>query len=299
MAQSIPHNSMTLAAVKISRFIGNKFKDTIFKKGGTVMVLPILEVNGQITEDSKTIAIQISQQLGGYFQKNNLDFTTNSYNDLQEYQKNEIIKKFSDGVPNATDIEKKKQWLNKVQELTKVDYIVSGNYLVDWQNNKFILETFEINNNWGNNSEKKRISIKVVDPCTVAHTKVGFRPIVPGLAQFYKKENAKGWGILASEVVCGAGIGLSYAMSNSYYTKAQQSRNTETRQMYNNYSDYWSYAAYGCIGLTAGIYLYNLIDAAIISKKGKNNAYSYKSKYMFYASADSKNVGITFKINIK
>lgn len=90
------------------------------------------------------------------------------------------------------------------------------------------------------------------------------RSIIPGWGQIYKGSTAKGICILGGEMACVAGIIVSENMRASYVKKMkEQPKHAAT---YNSKADNWENGRNICIGATAALYIYNLVDA--ITAKG-------------------------------
>lgn len=85
--------------------------------------------------------------------------------------------------------------------------------------------------------------------------------IVPGIGQFYKGQKLKGSCILGSEVLCVAGIILCENQRAVYANKVKEQ--PKFAKEYNTKANNWETGRNICIGVAAGIYVYNLIDAAV------------------------------------
>lgn len=85
--------------------------------------------------------------------------------------------------------------------------------------------------------------------------------IIPGIGQFYKGQKVKGTCILGSEVICAAGIILCENQRAVYANKVREQ--PKFAKEYNTKANNWETGRNICIGVAAGLYIYNLIDAAV------------------------------------
>lgn len=90
--------------------------------------------------------------------------------------------------------------------------------------------------------------------------------IVPGWGQMYKRSMGKGITVLSLQVATIAGICVCSNLSNSYYDKAETSRNNGTRESYLNKGATYRNVRNGFIVGAGAVYAYNIIDA--IAGKG-------------------------------
>lgn len=88
-----------------------------------------------------------------------------------------------------------------------------------------------------------------------------FMSIIPGLGQWYKGSKVKGVCMFAAEAVAVAGILVCDNQRASYVKKAQEQ--PKFIKEYSNRADNWETARNISIGVAAGIWLYNIIDAAV------------------------------------
>lgn len=101
------------------------------------------------------------------------------------------------------------------------------------------------------------------------------RSIIPGVGQIYKGSKAKGWSILAGEVVCAGAIIVCESQRASYVKKIkEQPKHIKT---YSTKADNWENGRNIAIGAAAALYAYNLIDALVapgarrvVAKKQRN-----------------------------
>lgn len=91
------------------------------------------------------------------------------------------------------------------------------------------------------------------------------RSFVPGWQQIYKGSTSKGVGIICVEAVGVAGIITSFSIKA--YNEKLMKTDPKHVQEYSSRANTCQYVGYGCIALTAGFYIYNLIDAAVAPGK--------------------------------
>lgn len=106
-----------------------------------------------------------------------------------------------------------------------------------------------------------------------------FYSLIPGVGQMYKGSTTKGGIILGSAVVVGAGIITAESLRASYIKKMKEY--PKHHDFYNNKATTWKNVRNVAIGVGAGLYVYNLIDAAVapgrrrvIVSRGKSYNYS-------------------------
>ena len=107
-----------------------------------------------------------------------------------------------------------------------------------------------------------------------------FYSLIPGVGQMYKGSTTKGAIILGSAVVVGAGIITAESMRASYIKKMKEY--PQHHDFYNNKATTWKNIRNVTLGVGAGLYVYNLIDAAVapgrrrvIVSKGRSYNYSF------------------------
>ncbi|MDE6510973.1 MAG: hypothetical protein K2L00_02600 [Muribaculaceae bacterium] len=123
-----------------------------------------------------------------------------------------------------------------------------------------------------------------------------FYSLIPGVGQMYKGSTVKGGIILGSAVVVGAGIITAESLRASYIKKMKE---------YPKHHDFYNNKATTCknirnvtIGVGAGLYLYNLIDAAVAQGRkrvivSKKNRYDYSLAPVW----DGENVSLAFNLD--
>lgn len=87
----------------------------------------------------------------------------------------------------------------------------------------------------------------------------GLLSIIPGAGQMYKGDMAKGISFLVVDVACASGIVLCECTRAAYAAKITQQ--PQYAQQYSTKANNWSTGRNICIGVTAGIWLWNIIDA--------------------------------------
>lgn len=85
--------------------------------------------------------------------------------------------------------------------------------------------------------------------------------IVPGLGQWYKGSKTKGIAMFAAEAVAVAGIIVCDNQRASYVKKGKEQ--PKFLKDYSSKADNWETSRNICIGVAAGIWVYNIIDAAV------------------------------------
>ncbi len=87
------------------------------------------------------------------------------------------------------------------------------------------------------------------------------RAFIPGMAQIYKGTKVKGYSIIAAQALSVAGIIMAENQRASYVKKMKEQ--PRFIKEYNTKADNWETGRNICIGVAAGIWVYNLIDAAV------------------------------------
>lgn len=85
--------------------------------------------------------------------------------------------------------------------------------------------------------------------------------IVPGLGQWYKGSKVKGASLFAAEAVAAAGIIVCDNQKASYIKKAKEQ--PKFIKEYSSKADTWETGRNICIGVAAGIWVYNIVDAIV------------------------------------
>ncbi len=109
------------------------------------------------------------------------------------------------------------------------------------------------------------ISDDVVFDRTYLTTSYGAKPVVmsiiPGLGQIYKGSKTKGICMFASEALAIGGIILCENERSNYARKMKEQ--PKFAKEYKTKEDNWETGRNICIGVAAGIWVYNLVDAAV------------------------------------
>ena len=87
----------------------------------------------------------------------------------------------------------------------------------------------------------------------------GLLSIIPGAGQMYKGDMAKGISFLVVDVACASGIVLCECTRAAYAAKITQQ--PQYAQQYSTRANNWSTGRNICIGVTPGIWSWNIIDA--------------------------------------
>lgn len=100
---------------------------------------------------------------------------------------------------------------------------------------------------------------------TYLTTKYGAAPVlmsvIPGLGQWYKGSKGKGIALFASEAVAVGGILVCENQRASYVKKMKEQ--PKFLKEYNRKADNWETGRNICIGVAAGVWVYNIVDAAV------------------------------------
>ena len=87
----------------------------------------------------------------------------------------------------------------------------------------------------------------------------GFASVIPGAGQFLKGDVAKGVSFLVADVACAAGIILCESTRAAYAAKVKQQ--PQYALQYSTRANNWATGRNICLGVTAGIWVWNIIDA--------------------------------------
>lgn len=94
---------------------------------------------------------------------------------------------------------------------------------------------------------------------TTKYGAAGLASIIPGAGQFLKGDVAKGVSFLVADVACVAGIILCESTRAAYAAKVQQQ--PQYALQYSTRANNWATGRNICLGVTAGIWVWNIIDA--------------------------------------
>lgn len=87
--------------------------------------------------------------------------------------------------------------------------------------------------------------------------------IIPGWGQFHKRSYLKGGLILGGCAVFAGGIIFTENERNNYAVKIGQTHDINAIKIYQNRRNHFAIARNVCIGATAALYVYNLVDAIV------------------------------------
>jgi hypothetical protein len=93
--------------------------------------------------------------------------------------------------------------------------------------------------------------------------------ILPGWGQFHKKKVAKGVIILTTEITAISGLAYCEIRRSDNWRKSAETTNMKIIKEYRNRADSWELRRNIFIGAAAGIYLWNVLDAALAKGKLK------------------------------
>lgn len=120
--------------------------------------------------------------------------------------------------------------------------------------------------------------------------------VVPGMGQIYKGSPVKGYCILGGEIACAGGI-VFCDLQRASYVKKMKEQPKHARE-YASRADNWENGRNICIGTAAALYVYNLVDAAVVKgarrvKVKKENGHGFS----FYPSFNMNNTGVSLTYN--
>jgi len=140
-----------------------------------------------------------------------------------------------------------------------------------------------------------------VDPNIFLKQGYGFAPVwrstlLPGWGQRYKGEKRKGSRFLKAAASAGAATFLSFYMSDSYSQKAENERDIDNRNFYND----WSNRSYtiGIISglITGGLYGYNIFDAMTASGQKRYAQTAPERERDLFAYYDGQSTQVTLNL---
>jgi hypothetical protein len=118
--------------------------------------------------------------------------------------------------------------------------------------------------------------------------------IVPGWGQLYKGKAAKGVTLLAAEALLVTGAVYSEMRRSDSFRKSQETTNLNIVKEYRNRADSWELYRNVAVGAAAGVYLINLLDAALAKGKVKYAAIP-RSMHLHAATSNGVQVyGVAF-----
>jgi hypothetical protein len=122
-----------------------------------------------------------------------------------------------------------------------------------------------------------------------------WRSIVPGWGQFYKGKTGKGIMFLASEALLVTAAVYCEVQRSDNFRKSQESTNMTIVKEYRNRTDSWELNRNIVIGTAAGVYVWNLLDAALARGKLKYAWIPQNMNLLTTESNDTHLYGIAFK----
>jgi hypothetical protein len=113
--------------------------------------------------------------------------------------------------------------------------------------------------------------------------------ILPGWGQFHKKKVGKGIIILTAEVAAISGLAFCEIKRSDNWRKSTETTNLNIIKEYRNRADSWELRRNIFVGVAAGVYLWNVLDAALAKGKLKYawmpdnlNLYANESNGYYY-----------------
>lgn len=88
--------------------------------------------------------------------------------------------------------------------------------------------------------------------------------LIPGWGQIYKGSTLKGCTILGATAICAVGIVVTDNQRADYVKKINHTHDASLIKSYRTKRDHWTTGRNICIGATAALYIYNLIDALVV-----------------------------------
>lgn len=144
-----------------------------------------------------------------------------------------------------------------------------------------------------------RDSVPVFDDFELTRTynkKALVLSLIPGMGQIYKGQKAKGYAILGTEAVLVTST-IAFQIKK-HYCGRKAKEYPEVRDSWKSKERGWRQMRNLCIGLAGGLYVYNLIDAAV--SKGSRHVIVKKPKdrqLLITPSASPEGAGMTFTYN--
>lgn len=86
---------------------------------------------------------------------------------------------------------------------------------------------------------------------------------IPGWGQLYKGSTFKGCAILGATALCAVGIVVTDNQRADYEKKIKYTHDASLIKSYRTKRDHWTTGRNICIGATAALYIYNLVDALV------------------------------------
>ena len=120
------------------------------------------------------------------------------------------------------------------------------------------------------------------------------RSLIPGVGQLYKGSKVKGALIMGGTVTCAGAIVVAENLRSTYVKRMEE--RPQYKDFYNKKADNWTNVRNACIGVTAALYIYNLIDAAVAPGRKRAVVTSGKPRYALLPACDAEQVGLAFVV---
>ena len=243
--------------------------------------MPFKEQTGKSTSNSLVLANKIAHQTNLKLKNVNLLYNVRAYNEMEDSLLNKTVNEL---IQMAYLNEE--EFYKNINEAKKIDYLITGSYLSDDKNNRFIIENVKIMKNW---KEKGNVEMTSVQNVSVQNeNKHRFAPIwrsalVPGWGQLYKKEKTKGIVVLSGAGLLALGTVIADNQYSSYITLAEQNRDIRLRKDYMASADAWENTRNVFVIALAAVYVYNIVDASI-SKRANKYAFNQDKRINFYTT---------------
>lgn len=125
--------------------------------------------------------------------------------------------------------------------------------------------------------------------------KVAGRAFVPGMAQLYKGSKAKGYSIISTQILSVASIILCENQRASYQKKAIEQ--PKFAREYSDKASNWETGRNISIGIAAGIYIYNIIDAFVAKGKKRIVVHSNETSFQVSPQVSPNSAGLAVVYN--
>lgn len=134
------------------------------------------------------------------------------------------------------------------------------------------------------------------EPVTVSNKySPSARALIPGMAQIYKGNMAKGVVFIAGEVALIGGIVVSEAMRSSYYSRISTTHQANAIKVYSAYASGWATVRNICIAGAAALYVWNVVDGLVA--KGKPRVEVGQASLAMLPYTDNRSTGLVLAFN--
>lgn len=123
-----------------------------------------------------------------------------------------------------------------------------------------------------------------------------FMSFIPGLGQWYKGSKVKGVSLFVAEAAAVAGVILCENERSTYLKKMKEQ--PKFAKEYNSKADNWRNGRNICIGVASGIWIYNIIDAAVAKgarRVSVNRTYGSGLSFVPFATPEVTGVSFTYR----